>query len=532
MPVRLQNIRIRLDLGEDRLAQMAAERLGLDAGEIEGVRVVRTAVDSRHRRPVLVYGIDVMLRPGVAEEGLAESAGAALVAEPEEPRIELAAGPDPLPGRPVIVGAGPAGMFAAYLLAMYGFRPLVVERGQSVARRAKDIAQFFDGGGLDPESNILFGLGGAGTWSDGKLTWSPSDPLAAFVLHTFVRCGAPEQILVEAKPHIGTDLLRGVTAKLAEMVQAAGGEFRFGCRINGLVLKGGRVVGVRCGQETTEAGAVLLAIGHSARDTVRVLADQGVGIEARPFQVGVRIEHPQQMIARSQYGESAGHPRLPSAEYSLRHKAHGGWRSVHSFCMCPGGVVVPAMNREGEICTNGMSRRARDGEFANSALVVPVGPKDFGGGRLDGLAFQEQIERAAFAATGSFSAPAQRAEDFVRDRVGDVVERTSYPLGVVPVQWSRILPRAVCQSIVRALAMSFDRSIRGFAGPQGTVLGPETRVTSPVRLVRNERTHESVSTPGLYPAGEGAGYAGGIVSSAIDGLRTARSLIERYCPVV
>jgi len=529
MPVRLQNIRIGLDTGEDRLAQAAAGRLGVDVAKIEGVRIVRTAVDSRHGRPVLIYGIDVILKPDVDAENVAERAGASLVAEPEEPRIVLGAGPEPLPGRPVIVGAGPAGLFAAYLLAMYGFRPLVMERGQSVAPRAKDIAAFFDGGTLDPESNILFGLGGAGTWSDGKLTWSPSDPMAAFVLHTFVRCGAPEQILVEAKPHIGTDLLRGVTAKLAEMIEAAGGEFRFGRRVDTFVFKGGRVAGVRCGQETTEAGAVVLAMGHSARDTVRVLADQGVAIEARPFQVGVRIEHPQEMIDRSQYGEAAGHPRLPSAEYSLRHKAHGGWRSVHSFCMCPGGMVVPSMNRNGEICTNGMSCRARDGEFANAALVVSVGPKDFGGGRLDGLAFQEEIERAAFAATGSFSAPAQTAEDFMKDRAGSV-GKTSYPLGVVPVQWSRILPRSVYQSIVRALAMSFDRSIRGFAGAQGTILGPETRVTSPVRLVRHERTHESVSTPGLCPAGEGSGYAGGIVSSAVDGLRTARALIERHCP--
>jgi uncharacterized FAD-dependent dehydrogenase len=263
---------------------------------------------------------------------------------------------------------------------------------------------------------------------------------------------------------------------------------------------------------------------------MRSLADQGVAIEARPFQIGVRIEHPQELIDRSQYGAFAGNPRLPAAEYALRHRAHGGWRSVHSFCMCPGGVIVPSINREGEICTNGMSRHARDGEFANAALVVPVNEKDFGSGRFDGLAFQERIERAAFEITGSFRAPAQKASDFLADRLGEAPERTSYPLGVEPAQFSRILPRPVYQSIVRALGMTFERSIRGFAGEKGSVLGPETRVTSPVRFVRDEATRESVSTARLYPVGEGSGYAGGIVSSALDGLLTARAITERYKP--
>jgi len=461
---------------------------------------------------------------------VAERLAVALVAEPEEPQLTLTPGSEPLPGRPVIVGAGPAGLLAAWLLARHGFRPLVIERGRPVPERAKDIDAFFKAGSLDPESNILFGLGGAGTWSDGKLTWSSSSPLAEIVLRLFVRCGAPEQILVDAKPHIGTDLLRGVVTKLREMIEAEGGEFQFGRRVTSLTLKDGRAVGIRCGDDALEAGAVLLGIGHSARDTFRTLSDQGVAVEARPFQVGVRIEHPQELIDRAQYGPSAGHPKLPPAEYALRHTAHGGWRSVHSFCMCPGGVVVPSMNEDGQICTNGMSRSARDGEFANAALVAPVGPKDFGTGRFDGLAFQERIERAAFAATGSFSAPAQKAHDFIDDRAGDAPERTSYPLGVVPARFSRILPRRVYQSIVRGLAMTFKRSVRGFATEQGAILGPETRVSSPVRIVRADESRESVSTPGLFPIGEGSGYAGGIVSSALDGLRTARSIIERFKP--
>jgi len=530
MPIRLINLRLGLDAPESDLRCRAAERLGLDPAYITHLRIVRRAIDARHRRPVFVYSADVMLAPGRDEEQAALRAAAALVSEPEEPRLELAPGKEPLPGPPVIIGAGPAGLFAAHLLALHGFRPLILERGQPVGRRADDIQTFFSGGALDPESNILFGLGGAGTWSDGKLTWTPSDPLAEFILRTLVRCGAPESILVDAKPHIGTDLLRGVTQRLAELIESEGGQFRFACRVNALDLSGGSLRGLHCASELVESGPILLATGHSARDTIRTLADQGVALEARPFQVGVRIEHPQELISRAQYGTFASHPNLPAAEYALTHHSHGGWRSVHSFCMCPGGVIVPSMNNEGEICTNGMSRSARDGRFANAALVVPVSPKDFGPGRLDGLAFQEQIERAAFAATGSFQAPAQRAPDFLADRLGPSPAATSYPLGVVPARFSRILPRPVCQSIVRALAMTFDRAIRGFASEQGTILGPETRVTSPVRILRGERTRESVSTPGLYPIGEGSGYAGGIVSSALDGLRTARALVERYRP--
>ncbi len=530
MPIRLHNIRAGLNAVQSDLERLAAEKLGIDANSIANVRLARRAIDSRHRKPVFVCTIDVTLRPGQDEVAVAERTASALVAGHEEPRLEFKPGSEPFHGRPIVVGAGPAGLFAAYMLARAGFRPLVIERGQPVEQRAKDIDTFLTTARLDPESNILFGLGGAGTWSDGKLTAAASDPLGAFILDTLVRCGAPEQILVDARPHIGTDLLRIVTERFARLIESAGGEFVFGRRVASILIRDGQAAGVRFGDEQVEAGAVLLGIGHSARDTLRTLADQGVAIAARPFQVGVRIEHPQQMIDHSQYGDFAGHPQLPAADYSLQHTAHGGWRSVHSFCMCPGGVIVPAMNEDGEICTNGMSTSARDGEFANTALVVPVGPKDFGDGRFDGMAFQERIERAAFAATGSFSAPAQRADDFVKDRIGSVPARSSYPLGVVPAQFSRILPHAVCGSIARALAMTFERVIRGFASERGTVLGPETRVSSSVRLVRDERTRQSVSTPGLYPIGEGSGYAGGIISSAIDGIVTARAIIERHRP--
>jgi len=528
MPIRLTNIRLGLDADESALNGRAADRLGLSANAIAALRIVRRAIDSRHRRPTFVYSVDVALSNPDDEAGVAERTAATLVADPEQPRLELAAGAEPLRGRPVIIGSGPAGLFAGRLLAEHGFRPLIIERGRPVALRARDIDAFLLSGRLDPESNILFGLGGAGTWSDGKLAWTPSDPLAAWVLHELVRCGAPPRILADARPHIGTDLLRGVVTHLAERIQELGGEFRFGCRAEALVLSDGRATGVRCGAERIEAGAVLLAVGHSSRDTLRTLADQGVALEGRPFQIGVRIEHPQQMVDGSQYGRFSGHPRLPAADYTLRHRAHGGWRSVHSFCMCPGGIVLPAMNREGELCTNGMSRSARDGEFANAALVVPVGPKDFGSDALGGLQFQERIEQAAFKTTGSFAAAVQRADDFVSDRLGSPPERCSYPLGVAPVQFSHILPKAVYGSIIRALKMTFDRTIRGFASDRGTIIGPETRVSAPVRMVRGVRRRESISTPGLYPVGEGSGYAGGIISSAVDGLLTARTIIERF----
>ena len=530
MPVQLQNIRLDIDAEQAELLHQAAGRLGLPADEVLSARIVHRAVDARKLRPALVYTIDVELAPHVNEASAAEAAGGTVVAEPEDPLLELEPGDEPLPGRPVIVGAGPAGLCAGYLLAQFGFRPLILDRGRAVEERKRDVGRFFRTGELDPESNLLFGLGGAGTWSDGKLRWQRSDPLARFFLHLLVRCGADDDILVDAKPHVGTDILGTVMAGLAGLIEAAGGEFRFECRADHLALEGGRLTGVRCGSETIEAGAVLLGIGHSARDTVRALSDQVVAIEPRPFQVGVRIEHPQELIDRAQYGEYAGHPALPAPEYTLRHKARGGWRSVHSFCTCPGGMIVPATHRPGEVCTNGMSAKARSGAFSNTALVVAVGPDDFGGGRFDGMRFQERLERAAFAATGSFAAPAQRANDFLRDVSGPAPRRTSYPLDVVPVRLSEILPGAVYGSIVRALAMTFDRVIPGFAGEQGTVLAPESRVSSPVRLVRHEESRQSASTPGLYPIGEGSGYAGGIVSSALDGLRTARRIVRTYRP--
>ena len=528
MPIRLHNIRIDIDAPDGAIARAAAGKLQLNPDRINRVRVVRRAVDSRKHRPFFVYTIDVAVAEGEDEYALAQRAVAAVVTEPETPTITLKSGRELMQGRPVIIGAGPAGLFAAYLLAQNGFRPLVIERGRNVEERAADISKFVFGGPLDTESNILFGLGGAGTWSDGKLVWNSSSPLAEFILHTFVECGAPAEILVEARPHIGTDILRAVTKNFAAQIEQLGGEFRFACRASMLHLREGRLCGVRAGGEVIDADAVILAAGHSARDTVRTLVDQGVAIAARPFQIGVRIEHPQALINRSQYGQWAGHPKLPTAEYSLMHKPHGGWRSVHSFCMCPGGVIVPAVNSHGEICTNGMSRRARDGEFANSALIVPVSPEDFGSGRLDGIAFQEEIERTAFRLTGSFAAPAQKASDFVADRLGGAPEKTSYPLGVVPAKFSELLPKPVYQSIVRALAMTFERAIRGFASDAGTVIGPETRVTSPVRILRDDVSRESISTPLLFPVGEGSGYAGGIVSSALDGLLTAKTIIERF----
>jgi uncharacterized protein len=531
MPIRLHNLRADIDRAEEALPGLAAAKLQLDVSRIADIRLVRRAVDARkHRPPVFVYTVDVTLGPDEDESGIAADIAATLVADAAAPELTLQGGDAPLPGRPVVVGAGPAGLFAGLLLAEAGFRPLIIERGQPVPQRADDVAALFQLGQLDPESNILFGLGGAGTWSDGKLTWHTNNPLAEWVLDALVGCGAPEHILVDAHPHIGTDKLRAVTTNLARRIEAGGGEFRFGTRVTGLLLQDGRAAGVKCGDETIEAGAVILGIGHSARDTFHTLADQGVAIEPRPFQIGVRIEHPQQLVDKSQYGTHAGHAALPPSEYALQHKAHGGWRSVHSFCMCPGGTVVPSMSRDGEVCTNGMSDFARDGAFANAALVVPVGPQDFGTGRFAGLAFQERIERAAFKATGSLCAPAQRADDFVADRKGSAPGQTSYPLGVVPVQFSQILPRPVYQSIVRALGMRFGRSIAGFAGECGTVLGPETRVTSPVRIVRDKTTRESVERPGLYPIGEGSGYAGGIISSALDGLATAKTIIEGYSP--
>jgi hypothetical protein len=514
----------------DALAAKAAEALGVNAADIISIRLVRRAIDARHK-PRFVLTLDVDL--GERERGMLENLplhAARVLAE--EAVTEPRPGAEPLAGRPVIVGAGPAGLFAALTLARSGYRPLIIERGKPVAARVEDIARFHSQRALDPESNYLFGEGGAGTFSDGKLTTRIDDSRISGILATLVECGAPEEISYDAKPHVGTDRLRGVLVNLRKKIESLGGEFRFGCRLDRIRAKDGALA-LSCSGERIESGAVILAIGQSARDTYAMLRDSGVALERRAFQMGLRIEHPRELIDQSQYADWRGHPALGAAEYRIVWTGESGFRPVYSFCMCPGGEVMAATAQDGCLCTNGMSNHARDGGFSNSALVVPVSPEDFAsfgiqGDPLAGVRFQEHWERAGFRlGTGRWRAPAQPAPDFLAASVPAKTRETSYRFGVIPADMSHVLPPFIITSIRKALPV-FGKSVKGFDGAGALLIGPETRVSSPVRIPRNEETRESISTRGIYPVGEGAGYASGIMSSAVDGILTAEAIIARF----
>ncbi len=440
--------------------------------------------------------------------------------------------------RVVVVGAGPAGLFAALYLALAGLQPLLIERGRPVEQRQLDVARFWNGGPLDPESNVQFGEGGAGTFSDGKLTTGIRDPRIRAVLEEFVLLGAPPEILFLSKPHIGTDRLRTVVAAMRQKIVAAGGEVRFQTRLTGVLtgsasapggpdqVRGIRIqTGTQAPQEIP-ADAIVLAIGHSARDTFGLLKEVGVAMSPKPFSVGVRIEHCQSLIDRAQYGPAAGHPSLPPAEYKLSCPLDSG-RTLYSFCMCPGGQVIAAASADGEVVTNGMSHFSRDGENANSALLVPVRPEDFAtDDPLAGMHFQQQIERKAFAAAGQAGkAPAQRVGDFLSLHGGIAADRMvnpTYANGVAFTDLADVLPAFVLHDLKDGLPL-LARKLHGFADPGAVLTGVETRSSSPVRIVRDESGQSSLA--GLFPCGEGAGYAGGIMSAAVDGLRCAEKIV-------
>ncbi|MBQ6398738.1 MAG: FAD-binding protein, partial [Clostridia bacterium] len=435
-----------------------------------------------------------------------------------------------LPFRPLVVGAGPAGLFAALTLAAAGARPILIERGKPVEARTADVEAMAARGMLDPESNVQFGEGGAGAFSDGKLTCGVKSPFLREVLDTFVAHGAPPEIMIDQKPHIGTDRLRGVVASIRHQILSLGGEVFFETRLDKLILRCSRLVGaeVVCREERREipTEALLLCVGHSARDTMTSLFAQGVLMVPKSFAMGLRIEHPRALIDRSQYGAFAGHPALGAASYKLVCHTPDG-RGVYTFCMCPGGRVIAAASEPGGVVTNGMSLHARRDENSNAALLVGVHPEDFGEDHpLAGFVLQRAIERAAFRAGGeTFRAPAQRVEDFLAGRetrsFGDV--RPSYRPGVVPADLRAVLPEYITENLKKGIR-AMDAQLKGFALPDAVLTGPETRSSSPIRLPRTE-TGEAEGLPGLYPVGEGA--AGGIVSAAIDGISAARKVLQK-----
>lgn len=547
--LRLRELKLELDHSEADLEAAVVRRLRLRPGQLRGLRLVKRSVDAR-RPPlvVLVYSLDLDLDPA-AEAHLLRTArrGPHLTPTPDERyRFVLAAGKRAgAAQRPVVVGAGPCGYFAALLLAQMGLRPLLLERGQPVRQRTADTFGFWRGQRpFNPESNVQFGEGGAGTFSDGKLYSQVSEPRAyrRKVLEELVAAGANPEILTLHRPHIGTFKLATVVRGLRARIEALGGEVRFGCRVEGLDLEPGcrRMRGLElAGGEWIAASRVVLAVGHSARDTFARLQAAGVAMEAKPFAMGVRIEHPQQLIDRARYGPLAAHPRLGAAEYKLVHHCRDPalqGRDVYSFCMCPGGLVVGAASEPGRVVTNGMSQHSRKERNANSGLVVSVTLADVGpfghgaGDPLAGVAFQRHWEERAYREAGAdFRAPAQFVGDFLAgrpsqtpapgpDRPGTV--RPSYQPGVRFGSLDGCLPDFVAAALREALP-AFAERLPGFAGEGVVLTGVETRTSSPLRIPRDPGSLESINTPGLYPGGEGAGYAGGILSAAIDGIKLA-----------
>ncbi len=536
MTLLVRNLPLSLDESEDDLRLKAAQRLRVKPEDIEAYSIVRRALDARFKnRIVNVYNVTLSLAGGEkVERNVLRRLNRTDVAElPEAPSTPLENGAEPLPHRPVIVGFGPAGMFAALWLARHGLRPLVLERGQGVKVRHRDIMhRFYREHEFDPESNLLYGEGGAGAYSDGKLYTRVNDPRMRDILQVFVDHGGKSDILVDSRPHLGSDRIPTLCHRIRKTIESLGGEVRFGARVDDIQIDNGQVKSIRVGSELMTPGPLLLGIGHSAHDTVRALIAAGVSVVAKPFQIGVRVEHPQSLVDQWQYGGTCGHRRLPPAEYHVVAKrAAAELGDVYSFCMCPGGVILPSNESAGLIVTNGASGVSRSKPFANSGLVLSVPLEMVGNDPLVGLDFVNRWERAAFRLTGgTYQVPAQRAEDFLADRASNGRMETSYPLGGKWSSIAGILPPFATDAIKRAL-VDLNRRMKGFAGPDAVVTGPETRASAPIRIQRDSVTRESVSTSGLYPVGEGAGYAGGIMSAAADGIATAEILIRRYAPM-
>jgi uncharacterized FAD-dependent dehydrogenase len=526
--LRLTEVKLPLAHAEGDIKVAIVKRLGIDDDELIGHIVFKRGVDARKPNAILfTYTLDVTLRDEAA----------ILARFKNDPHVSItpdtgyhfvAQAPQNLSSRPVVIGMGPAGLFAGLLLAQMGFRPLILERGKAVRERTKDTFGLWRQGLLNPESNVQFGAGGAGTFSDGKLYSQIKDPryLGRKVLEEFVKAGAPEEILYVSHPHIGTFRLVGMVEKMRETIQSLGGEIRFESRVDDIEISDGKVTGVVLASgERIATDHLVLAVGHSARDTFEMIHRRGIYIEAKPFSIGLRIEHPQSLIDAARYGKNAGNPLLGAADYKLVHHASNG-RSVYSFCMCPGGTVVAAASEPGRVVTNGMSQYSRNERNANAGIVVGITPEDYPGDVLAGVEFQRHWESRAYELGGkNYHAPGQLVGDFLAGKAstkfGEV--QPSYTPGVHLCDLSTVLPDYAIAAIREALP-AFAKQIKGFDLADAVLTGVETRTSAPIRIKRNDDDLQSINTSGLYPSGEGAGYAGGILSAAVDGIRVAEAV--------
>ncbi len=529
MPIIVSGISCPFTSPEEAAFSKAAKQLSIPKNKIVKQHIYKKSIDARKQQDIrFVYSVYFALDDSKLEQKLAEKNGS--VRYQPDAKYQIPVGSKKLNEPIYIIGFGPAGIFAAYRLAQYGYRPIVFERGADMETRCADVEGFWNHAVLNPECNVQFGEGGAGTFSDGKLTTRITDERCSGVLDLFVRFGAPAEIGYSAKPHIGTDELRLVIQNLRREIIRLGGEVHFHHKLEKIDVKDHKLCGIEVNGKYYPTQNMILAIGHSARDTFRMLYQNDIMMQNKPFSVGVRIEHLQSEINRGLYGKFAEDERLPKGEYQLSH--HVGGHCVYTFCMCPGGYVVPSASSPETVVTNGMSHHARDGMNANAAMVVSVDENDYGKAPLAGVVYQEKLESAAFVAGGKdYKAPAELVGNFLQQGLYTDFGRVTptYAIGVKETRLAPLFDPVIGQCMREGL-LNFDRKIKGYAAKDAVMTGVETRTSSPVKILRNEN-YESVSVAGMYPCGEGAGYAGGIMSAAVDGLRIAEQIIAEYAPL-
>ena len=529
--IRIANLTTDVFEPEAELPKRLARKLGLREADVARWRILRKSLDARSRRELkFVYTLLVDLPDG--EQAAALLAKTASDVELFAPSVfdDVAPGPQSLEQRPVVIGSGPAGLLAGYFLAAKGYRPLIIERGQAVKERVPAIRVFDRGGAHDPENNYLFGEGGAGTFSDGKLTCRLSGPDVDWVLERFVECGGKRSLMYEQRPHLGSNRLPMIVRNLRRKIEEFGGEYRFGCRLEGLDIADGRLRGLQTSSGYLATTQAILGIGHSARDTYRMLLEAGLPITQKAFQLGLRIEQPQEQINRHKYGRSEYLELLGAADYTLTAR---GERDVYSFCMCAGGIAIPSISEPNCFATNGMSNSRHDTPFANSGVMVTIEPHEFGGSHpLAGVELQRQFESAAFELAGrNYSCPIQTAADFLAGRSPAPDQRleSSYSRSLAPLNLDNVLP-PVALSAIRSGLPLMDLKWRGDFLRHANLIGPEMRGSSPVRIDRDLATRQSPACAGMYPVGEGAGFAGGIISAAVDGLLSAKQIVRTFAP--